>query len=217
VPAVQKLYGVALTEKNCYSFGEKRFRGNSTAGASMPRITINDEAVDAEAGDNLLALARRNASHVWFVCDGRGLCRTCECQVLSGAENLSSPSKIERDSMSDSHRGRGYRLACQAQVTGTGPVSVISVAEELRRQVVALIRGSEQTSWFGSAARLSNSLTRFALDFTLSFPSVALHAFPQILSRPPDLQEIGQYFRDTSRIVERSIREVRGLRGNASK
>ena len=70
----------------------------------MSKVTINDETSDAAAGDNILKLARRMGAHVWFVCDGRGLCRSCECRVISGADQLSPPTKMELGSLTDSRR-----------------------------------------------------------------------------------------------------------------
>jgi ferredoxin len=172
----------------------------------MPKITINAETVDAAAGDNLLALARRNAAHIWFVCDGRGLCQTCECRVLSGAEHLSNPSKIELESMTDSRRERGCRLACQTRVNGPGSVSLISVAEELRKQAAALIEGQEGTTLIGNAGQLAGKLARVALDFTRSLPAVAINAVPQIISMPPDISGIKRYIRDSWKVTERLLR-----------
>lgn len=177
----------------------------------MPKITINDEIVDAAAGDNLLMLARRRALHIWFACDGRGLCRTCECRVVSGAESLSRPSTIELDALSDSRREDGYRLACQTRVAGDGAAGVISVAEEIRRQTTALVKVSEGDSWIANAGELASNLTSFALDFTRTLPSTALHALPQMILKPPDIAGMQRYLRDTGRVVERVLRDTRTL------
>ncbi len=169
----------------------------------MPTVIINDETVNAAAGDNLLILARRHGLHVWFVCDGRGLCQTCECLVLSGGEELSRPTKIELDTMSDSRRKDGYRLACQTRLAGSGTVSVISVAEEVRRRAGTLIKGAEGTTWAGNLGQLAGSLTRFGLDLLRSFPSTTMNAFPQMVSMPPSISGAGRYFRDTQRVAGR--------------
>ena len=181
----------------------------------MPKIKINDEIVEAAAGDNLLMLARRRALHIWFACDGRGLCRTCECRVVSGAENLSRPSSIELGALSDSRREGGYRLACQTRVAGDGAAGVISVAEEIRRQTTALVRVPEGGTWMASAGDLAGTLTRFALDFTRTFPSAMLHALPQMISKPPDIAGMRRYLRDTGRVVERVLRDARTLGDDA--
>ena len=177
----------------------------------MPKITINDEIVKAAVGDNLLMLARRKALHIWFACDGRGLCRTCECRVVSGVSNLSRPSTIELEALSDSRRKDGYRLACQTRVAGTGAADVLSVAEEIRRQATALVKVPEGGSWITNAGKLAGNLTSFALDFTRTLPSTVLRAFPRIISKPPDIAGMRRYLRDTGRVVERVLKDTRTL------
>ncbi len=177
----------------------------------MPKITINDDTLSAAAGDNLLSIARRNASHIWFVCDGRGLCQTCECRVKSGAEYLSEPSKIELDSMAESRRKDGYRLACQTRIAGPGPIDIISVAEEVRRKAVALVEGREGTTLLGNAKELAGSLTRFAIGFTRSMPFAAINAIPQVISKPPDIPGVRRYIRDSRRVFERVLRDTKTI------
>jgi ferredoxin len=172
----------------------------------VPKITINGETFDAGEGENLLALARRHAAHVWFVCDGRGLCQTCECRILSGAEILSRPSKIELESMTDSRRDRGCRLACQTKIIGPGSISLVSAAEELRKQAATLIDKPEGTTLAGNAGQLAGKLSRFALDFTRSLPAVAVSSIPQIISLPPRISGIRDYFRDSWKVTERLLR-----------
>ncbi len=171
----------------------------------MARVTINGETIEAKPGENLLALARSNASHIWFVCDGRGLCQTCECRVLSGSENLSAPSDLELNALSESRRRGGYRLACQTKVEERGRVEIISVAEELRRQIAALITPSKAASWGESMGRFINQFSRFAFEFVASLPYSAVKAVPQLLSMPPDIPGMQRYVRDTQRIAERVL------------
>lgn len=50
-------------------------------------------------------------------------CRECDCgdcmmRVVEGLENLSEPSVLEQKVLLETMAGRGYRLACQAQVLG---------------------------------------------------------------------------------------------------
>lgn len=169
----------------------------------MPNVTINDETFDAEVGETLLAVARRNASHIGFVCDGRGLCQTCECRVNAGSENLSPPNEIEMNSMTESRRERGYRLACQTSITGSGPVNVTSYTEQLRRQALMVFSPPEGTSAGENIGLLFNHMTRFALDYTSSLPYIAMKAVPQITSQPPHIPGIQQWLNDTQRVIMR--------------
>ena len=100
----------------------------------MANLIINDVLMeDVRDGEGLLTVARRNRAHIGFVCDGNGLCTTCECRVLSGQENLSPVNRIERNWLPPRRLDRGYRLACQTRLVGAGPVRVLTRAEELRR------------------------------------------------------------------------------------
>ena len=89
-------------------------------------VIINDVEVVAVPGDGLLEVARRNRAHIGFVCNGNGLCTTCECKVLDGIENLSAPNRAEREWLPAWRLEQGYRLACQTTLKGTGPVRVLS-------------------------------------------------------------------------------------------
>jgi hypothetical protein len=96
-------------------------------------------------------------------------------------------------------------------VAGDGAAGVISVAEEIRRQTTALVRVPEGGSWIANAGELASNLTRFALDFTRTLPSIALHALPQMISKPPDIAGMQRYLCDTGRVVERLLRDARTL------
>ncbi len=171
----------------------------------MVNVTINDEAFDAAVGDNILALARRKGAHIWFVCDGRGLCKTCECRVLLGLDNLSAPTKIEADMLTESRRKSGHRLACQTKVAISGPVSLISIAEEVRRHTKELFLGAEGKKWSENFDTWSDTLSRISLDYLRSLPSAVVHAFPQIMAKPPRPSDLEQFARDAWRVADRLL------------
>ena len=54
------------------------------------------------------------------VCSGRGRCGTCRVRVDAGADQLSAPDGLERDTLARVGADMGERLACQAQVLGEG-------------------------------------------------------------------------------------------------
>jgi ferredoxin len=105
----------------------------------MVQVEINDEAIEAKLGERLLAIARRNASHIGFGCDGNGLCTMCECKILAGADQLNEPTDVEHTWLTNDRMSAGYRLGCQAALRGVGPVHVLTRAEEMRRQLDAVI------------------------------------------------------------------------------
>jgi len=161
----------------------------------MSRLTINDHTVDARDGENVLALARRHGLHVWFLCDGRGLCRTCECRVLEGADQLNPPTRIERGALAGDRLQEGYRLACQAAVRGPGDVALLSTAERLRRQAVRL-----------DLTDLVAELTRFSFDLSASLPEVSVKVLPRLIAMPPNATGVDRYVRDGLRMMTRLLR-----------
>ena len=167
----------------------------------MPEVIFNDEVFEAREGETLLSLARREGAYVWFLCDGRGLCRTCECKVLHGEQDLSPPSKIECDSISEARRREGYRLACQAELSGTAQVEVVSVVEELRRQSMEVLIPTSAGEAFKNMGRLAGNLIESAQEYARSVTSTALHAVPRVLETPPSPSGIWRYVSDTGRML----------------
>jgi chlorosome envelope protein I len=113
----------------------------------MPRVIINNEEFEAAEGDLLLDVARRNGSHIGFYCNGNGMCTTCECKVLTGAESLSPYSEAELAWITPSRRERGYRLGCQAALETKevgGEVEVITRVEEYKRLFTNIFRSTER-------------------------------------------------------------------------
>ena len=110
----------------------------------MPSVTINDEVFEAKIGERLLDVARRNGAHIGFVCDGNGICQTCQCQVLSGRKHLSPPNAAERDWMTEARLNQGHRLSCQTAIRGPGPIVILTAAEQLRRNVQRLVQNDDR-------------------------------------------------------------------------
>jgi ferredoxin len=105
----------------------------------MPQVEINDEKMEAKLGEPLLTIARRHAAHIGFYCDGNGLCTMCECRILEGADQLSPVTDAERTWLPTARMDDGYRLGCQAALRGNGSVRALTRAEELRRQLNAVL------------------------------------------------------------------------------
>ncbi len=136
----------------------------------MPTVIINDVAFEANTGERLLDIARRNAAHIGFVCDGNGICQTCACKVLVGAEHLNQPTRAERSWFPESRLQAGQRLACQTALRGPGPVKVLTLVEELRRQlrdVVAPPNGGVSTDYLEP---LLENLVRLNVDQLRRYP-----------------------------------------------
>jgi ferredoxin len=100
------------------------------------RCVVNGKETAVWEGYRLWDAALDADARLWKWCGGHGQCATCAVVPISGAENLSPPTKLERFSLKlwfakplalvrKRWKGRAVRLACQAYVRG--PVEVVGV------------------------------------------------------------------------------------------
>ena len=169
----------------------------------MAELEFNGERIESKEGETLVEAARRHGSYVWFLCDGRGICQTCECRVISGDENLSELTELERAGLGEKRRRKGYRLGCQARLVGSGPVSVVSRAEELRRRAREVLSGSEGRSLWERLQDLSGDSLSATVDLLTGVTSVSPQAITQLVKYPPTPAGIANYVRDTMRLAGR--------------
>ncbi len=54
------------------------------------KVTINSIEYNANEGDRLLDIARRNHAHIGYFCGGNALCQTCYSRITEGP-NFSAP------------------------------------------------------------------------------------------------------------------------------
>lgn len=171
----------------------------------MPKVIFNDETVEAETGETLLDVARRNSLHIGFVCGGRGLCHTCECRVQSGGESLSPPSAVELESMTESRRDEGYRLACQTSVRGSSTIKVLSSVEQMRRYTMGMFTPTEGSSSGEEFNRLTQELTNLTFGFFGKLPYITMKAIPSLQEKPLSFAELQDIFADTQRTITRTL------------
>ena len=167
----------------------------------MPTLTFNDQEIDVREGESLVQAARRHGAHVWFLCDGRGICQTCACRVVSGAEHLGELSELERAALGEQQRRKGYRLGCQARLVDSGPVSVVSRAEELRRGVRDVLLGSSAQSFWSGLQKLGADSLSATVDLLTGVALVSPQAIPQLIQHPPTPARMAGYTRDTMRLL----------------
>ena len=167
----------------------------------MRMLKFNDEWIEARQGETLLDAARRQGSTVWFVCDGRGICQTCECHVPSGGENLSEPSAVERTGLGKDRRANGYRLGCQARLIGGGSVSVVSRAEQLRRRAQDVLADSEGQNLWERLGTLATESIEATAGMIAGMMSASPYAFGQIMRHPPTPARLASYARDAVRVA----------------
>jgi chlorosome envelope protein I len=163
--------------------------------------------MEAKIGERLIDVARRNGAHVGFVCNGAGICQTCQCQVLSGAENLSPVNTSEEAWLPERRLQEGHRLACKTAVRGAGTVEVRTKAEDLRRQVFAVINPPAGSNPVVQLGPLAQYIARMATDEVSRFPMNAVTAFQQV--KPNDLtwpfRDLNHYIADVSRVVKTTL------------
>jgi len=183
----------------------------------MAKVIINNIECEGDVGERLVDIARRHAAHIGFLCDGVGafLIESSACRVLRGAEHLNPPTDVEKNWLQESWLEAGHRLACQVTLTGSGPVEILSRAEELRRQTFAVFTPPEGTSAGENAGLLINNMSRIMMNQVLRFPSNMMSAFT-ILTKPSPQQQDGQQnnvFSDIQKMVNDGSRVVQSLIG----
>ncbi len=97
------------------------------------KITINNKEYEANVGDRLLDIARKNHAHIGYFCGGNSICQTCYVKVLEGAELLSPLNEYENALLSDNLIHEGTRMACLATVEKPGNIRIVSAVEEVKQ------------------------------------------------------------------------------------
>ncbi len=70
--------------------------------------------VEAEPGENMLALSRRCDAPVQTLCNGVGTCVQCKVRVdLADLPKLSPPTALEKDRLGNLSHLTGERMGCQ--------------------------------------------------------------------------------------------------------
>jgi len=100
--------------------------------------------IAAAQGETLLDAAKDAGIAVNALCGGAGLCGKCRVMVLRGERNLSPPTEAERRSLSEEDISNGFRLACQATVSGKGPIVILVPPESRAERQRLLLRGLEE-------------------------------------------------------------------------
>jgi ferredoxin len=173
----------------------------------VPTVIINDVALEAKVGEKLLNVARRNAAHIGFVCDGNGICQTCQCRVLAGADQLSPPNEAELAWMPERRLADGHRLACQTTLRGTGSVAILTKAEELRRQTLAVVNPPRGEDGLDNLEPLLDNLVRMNVDQLVRYPfnmiTALLRLRPETLIWP--VRDFERWVDDGTRVTRKML------------
>jgi uncharacterized 2Fe-2S/4Fe-4S cluster protein (DUF4445 family) len=128
--------------------------------------------VQVAPGTRVLEAAQASGIELVSVCGGEGTCGTCRVRAVDGV--LSAETAEEKGLLSDTERGDGWRLACQAQVCGALRLEI--PPESLSTPQRLQIEGQ-------------------AVDFTLDPPVTAV----DLVLEPPSLHDLRA---DTTRLKE---------------
>lgn len=173
----------------------------------MPTLIMNGTTVEALIGERLLDTARREALHIGFVCDGNGLCQTCECRILRGKEHLSPINDVEKIWLTNEQIAQDRRLACQASVRGPGPIELETRAEEMRKQ--ALVLFSPRTPETEQVGNLFRTMLWINIEHIRRWPANMLYALTTVFSIPFNVDGAQKLINDTMRITERMTKTDR--------
>ncbi|MEI7554475.1 2Fe-2S iron-sulfur cluster-binding protein [Candidatus Chlorohelix sp.] len=139
----------------------------------MPDLIINNEVFEAEVGETIMEVARRNGAHISFTCSQRGICTFCECKVEKGAELLNPITGNEKSRLSPERLENGSRMACRAVFKAEeGTVRVTSRVEEVKQQFIGIFKAPTIEGKNNQLGALLGSIKQVSVDYLTMYPYV---------------------------------------------
>ncbi len=140
--------------------------------------------ISAQAGDNLLELARSANVAIDAPCSGNGSCGKCRVKLVSGEVNAMPTSHISPEDLAD-----GWRLSCGCTICGDVTVLVPDIASAYQsRMKTADLSSGEEVAIF---EKLMADVTAAGVNFSNDFTTVELHmAAPSLDDTMPDNERI---------------------------
>jgi ferredoxin len=77
--------------------------------------------VTVPAGTRIIQISEKAGSNITYDCREND-CGNCIVEIVSGMENLSKPSALEKALLAEKRAGPNHRLACQTAVMGDATV-----------------------------------------------------------------------------------------------
>ncbi len=86
----------------------------------MPKISFvkSRPSFDVESGALLMPTLLAQGLPVASSCHGEGVCSKCRIKIVTGAENLSPETDLERTLRKRNRVDDGLRISCQTRVLG---------------------------------------------------------------------------------------------------
>ncbi|NWJ44272.1 MAG: (2Fe-2S)-binding protein [Chloroflexi bacterium] len=168
----------------------------------MPDLIINNEVFEAEVGETIMDVARRNGAHIGFTCSRRGICTFCECKVEEGAELLNPITGNEKSRLSAERLENGSRLSCRAVFKAKkGTVRVTSRSEEVKQQFIGIFKAPTIQDKNDNLGALLGSVKQASKDYITMYPYV----IKGIASGKAGLDTVNP-FKDLNNLVQDSKR-----------
>lgn len=163
----------------------------------MPKITFQIEGaasvvIDAQAGDNLLELARRANVAIDAPCSGNGSCGKCRVKLVEG-ELDTLPSRH----ISPEEFEAGWRLSCSCKIMGDCTVFVPDIASAYQsRMKTADLSSPEEVAIFDHCQQ---QLHESGISFENNYRAVVLTmAEPTLEDTMPDNERLSWAIREAT-------------------
>lgn len=151
----------------------------------MPKVEINGQGINAIVEETLLAVARKEKSHIGYACGGNGLCQTCDVVVHEGREVLSEPNDVEKAWNTQKKLEEGHRLACQAQVMREGTVKLVTRAEKTKLMFDKAFGADASSEAMGARLGNAGALVAFigieTVEHVLAMPFVLVNTVQRMM------------------------------------
>ena len=143
----------------------------------------------ANAGDNLLEVARGANVAIDAPCSGNGACGKCRVQLKSG--ELDSKKTLH---ISDEEYGAGWRLACMSKISADVEVLVPDIASAYKsRMKVADLSSKEEIAIFENA---KHEVEMAGIELTNSLDVIEVHMEePSLDDTMPDNERLTRALR----------------------
>ena len=155
----------------------------------MPKITFQIEAatpvvIEANAGDNLLELARRANVAIDAPCSGNGSCGKCRVKLVEG-----SLETIPSRHITEEEFDAGWRLSCNCKVVGDCTVFVPDIASAYQsRMKTADLSSPQEVAIFEACQQ---QLKESGISFENQYRAVVVSmAAPSLDDTMPDNERL---------------------------
>ncbi|MEK8127411.1 2Fe-2S iron-sulfur cluster-binding protein [Paenibacillus filicis] len=105
------------------------------------------KSVQAKVGMTLLEASRRSKVHIRTRCGGKAACLMCKVQVApeaaEGLQPMNTNERLKLGSLAE----EGFRLACQAKVTGKSPVTATVPEDPLKSAIRRQLERQQEEDW----------------------------------------------------------------------